>query len=229
MKIDFLEFGEKGKPIIFLHGWQQDKRSLMTLVPFLFKNNKLYFLDLPGFGKSNLPKGILSSFDYVREVVSWIKEQKLSNVSLVGHSFGGKIAAIITKSDPELISHLVLIAASGIPHPKFWYKFNNFIPKYFRDHLKTLFVSKDYREAGALLPVFKTIIKEDLRDLLSEINRPTLIIWGKDDKELPSTDGEKMMTLIKNSSLKIIEGDHFPFISNPKEVATLIDRFVNNE
>jgi pimeloyl-ACP methyl ester carboxylesterase len=53
MEIDFLEFGKKGaKNIVFLHGWQQDKKSFAPLVPFLFKKSHLFLIDLPGFGKS---------------------------------------------------------------------------------------------------------------------------------------------------------------------------------
>ena len=95
--------------------------------------------------------------------------------------------------------------------------------------MPAIFFSRDYKQAGELLPIFKTIVKEDIRPIFSKINTPTLIIWGKNDQELPSEDGKKIHQLIKKSKLAIIAGDHFPFWENPQKVAKLINQFIKNE
>ena len=58
---------------------------------------------------------------------------------------------------------------------------------------------------------------------------PTLIIWGKDDKELSAENGKKINSMINGSKLEIVEGNHFPFWDNPQKVAELIDDFVNEK
>jgi len=231
-KIFYLEFGENKNPIIFLHGWQADSRSFTPLVPFLFKNYHLYLLDLPGFGKSKAPPSSFSSFDYAKKVVKWIKLKKIQKANLVGHSFGGKVASIIAAKYPQFISSLILIAPSGILHPKFYYKFNNLIPYKIKTKvsffLRPFLVSKDYKNAGKLLPIFKNVAKEDLRPIFSEIKIPTLIVWGKKDDQLPVEDGKTIKSLIKPSKLVITEGDHWLFLKNPKKIAQLIDKFIKN-
>ena len=231
-KIFYLEFGEGKKPIVFLHGWQADSGSFTSLVPFLFKNYHIYLLDLPGFGKSKAPPFSFSSFDYAKEVIKWIKLKKIQKVNLVGHSFGGKVASIIAAKYPQFISCLILIAPSGIPHPKFYYKFKNFIPYKIKTKvaffLKPFLASEDYKNAGKLLSIFKTVVKEDLRPIFSQIKIPTLIIWGKKDNQLPLEDGKIIKTLIKPSKLLIIEGDHWLFLKNPQKIAQLIDKFIKN-
>lgn len=233
MKINYLQFGKRGQPIIFLHGWQQNSRSFSTLVPFLYKNYRLFLLDLPGFGKSEFPPIDFSSFDYAKVIIEWIKKKRLKEVILVGHSFGGKIAAIITAQEPNLVSKLILIASAGIPHPKKYYRFKKIIPsrliKKIPFCLRSVFVSRDYKQAGKLLPIFKNIVKEDLRPIFSRINIPTLIIWGKNDKELSVKDGKKIHQLIKKSKLTITAGGHFPFWENPQKAAKLINQFIKNE
>jgi pimeloyl-ACP methyl ester carboxylesterase len=63
----------------------------------------------------------------------------------------------------------------------------------------------------------------DLTPFLEKITIPTLIIWGKDDKITPITDGQIMQKLIKNSKLKVIEGaKHSPFFTHPEEVIKII-------
>ena len=232
-KIFYLEFGWGKKPILFLHGWQADSRSFAPLVPFLFKNYHLYLLDLPGFGKSKPPSFSFSSFEYANKVVKWIKIKKLQRINLVGHSFGGKIASIIAAKYPRYISRLILIAPSGIPHPKFYYKLKNLLPSKIKEKIFLLFkpflVSEDYKNAGKLLPIFKTVVKEDLRPIFSKIKIPTLIIWGRKDDQLPPEDGKIIKSLIKSSKLVIMDGDHWPFLKNPKKTAQLIDKFIKDE
>lgn len=229
MDIPYLEFGEKGKPIVFLHGWQQDKGSFTSLVPSLCHHFHLFLIDLPGFGQCNSPPLYYSSFDYAEEVVDWLNRQKLNKIILVGHSFGGKVASIIASKHPEIVSKLILIANAGILHPKPWYPIMKVFPKSLKKPFGSIFASRDYKQAGKLLPIFKTIVKEDLRDIFKSIKAPTLILWGKNDQELPFSDGQKIQQLIKNSRLIALEGDHFPFISHPETIAELINNFVNDE
>ncbi|EKE13949.1 MAG: hypothetical protein ACD_12C00733G0001, partial [uncultured bacterium] len=44
------------KTLIFLHGWGVDSKLWFKIAPELInKNYSLYFLDLPGFGQSQVP------------------------------------------------------------------------------------------------------------------------------------------------------------------------------
>lgn len=233
MKINHLQFGKRGQPVVFLHGWQASGKSFSPLVPFFYKNYCLFLLDLPGFGKSGFPPLNFSSFDYAKVIAKWIKEKNLKKIVLVGHSFGGKVAAIIAAKYPNLVSKLILIASAGIPHPKKYYQFKKFVPnrliKKIPLFLRSAFVSRDYKQAGKLLPIFKTLVKENIQPIFSKINIPSLIIWGKNDKELSTKDGEKIHQLIKKSKLAIIPAGHFPFWENPQKTAKLIRQFAKDE
>lgn len=233
MRINCLEFGEKGQSIVFLHGWQQDSRSFLPLVPFLSKKYRLFLLDLPGFGKSEMPPDNFSSFDYARIIVNWLKKRKLKQFILVGHSFGGKIAAIIAAENPKMVLRLILIASAGIPHTNAFFNLTKFIPKIVSEKIpfnfKKFFAGRDYQQAGVLLPIFKIVVKEDIRPVFTKINIPTLIIWGKSDQELPISDGRKIQSLIKKSKLILVKGDHFPFWENPEKIARLIDQLKNEK
>jgi pimeloyl-ACP methyl ester carboxylesterase len=230
MQIHSLEFGEKGKPLVFLHGWQQTSRSFLPLVNFLCNDYRLFFLDLPGFGKSQPPSPNYSSFDYAKEVQNWIKKKKLKNVVLIGHSFGGKIGIIIASQNSPFLEKLILIASAGIPHPSKYAPLVKLIPNKLKQIIplkfKSLSASRDYKEAGVLLSIFKRVVTENVQPLLKDIAIPTLIIWGKNDSELLSEDGKIMKNHIKKSKLVVIEGGHFPFWENPQKVSELIKKFV---
>jgi len=232
MQLSYLEFGEKGKTIVFLHGWQQDKKSLSSLAPYLYQEYRLFFLDLPGFGQSDRPKDNFTSFDYADAVKSWINQKKLKNINLAGHSFGGKIAAIISAQNPKLVSKLILMACSGVVSPPKQPPLRKFIPKPLvklgRPLYIKLFASRDYKQAANLLPIFKSVVKEDLTEIFRQINIPTLILWGKEDEELPFSNGQKINNLIKGSFFSLVSGSHFFFQQQPQETASLISKFIED-
>ena len=52
----------------------------------------MLILDLPGFGQSDEPKEIWNIFDYAEMVNYFVKELKINDPILIGHSFGGRVA-----------------------------------------------------------------------------------------------------------------------------------------
>lgn len=231
MKINFQEFGEGEQEIFFLHGWQQNSKSFLPLVPFLYRQFKLYLLDLPGFGKTPLSANLSSSADYARLVSQWLQKKQINKPVVVGHSFGGKVAALLASQYPKELDKLILIAPSGIPHPRWWYPLSAKIPPKVKQKLKPItkiVASRDFKEAGPLQPILKNIVQEDLRPVFANIRVSTLIIWGKADQELPLVDGQEINRLIPNSQLKIISAGHFPFWDQPKKTAQIINQFITS-
>lgn len=235
MFIDYLQIGERGKTLVFLHGWQQNKGSFASFLPYLDKNYKKVLIDLPGFGKTPQPKEVFSSYDYAHEISSWLKLKKFKKITLLGHSFGGKIAAILAAENPKMVENLILIASSGLPKPqkKINLFINKFVPPFLKKnlgpHFIKLFTSDDYQNAGEMLPIFKKVVKEDISSDFAKIITPTLIIWGKNDEAVPLRFGQKIHHLIRDSHFRIFEGGHFVFWERPKEVAYSINDFLKNK
>ncbi|MGI6278902.1 MAG: alpha/beta fold hydrolase [Patescibacteria group bacterium] len=230
MTINFQEFGKGRQKIIFLHGWQQNSKSFLSLVPFLYRQFKLYLLDLPGFGKTPLSPKLSSSDNYAQLISQWLQKKQINKPIIVGHSFGGKVAALLASQYPQELEKLILIASAGILHPRWWYPISAKVPPTIKQKLKPItgnfFASRDFKEAGPLQPMLANIVKEDLRPVFANIRTPTLIIWGKDDQELPPTDGQKINRLITNSQLEIIPAGHFPFWDQPQKTAQIINQFI---
>ena len=103
-----------GPVLLFLHGWQDSLHTFDAISDDLKKNYRIIRLDLPGFGKSDLPKTVWSISDYVSFVNDFIKKINLSVYALVGHSFGGRI--ILKGSGQRKIESEknILISSAGI-------------------------------------------------------------------------------------------------------------------
>jgi len=67
-----------------------------------------------------------------------------------------------------------------------------------------------------------------LKDSLSLIHQPTLLIWGENDFIFPPSVGEGLHRIIKNSKIQIIKGSgHIPMWETPEEVNQVILSFLN--
>ncbi len=83
----------EGKPFLILHGWGASSFSWMRVVDEMSgKGFKLIIPDLPGFGKTEMPKNIWGVGEYADFIISFIKKLDISSFYLLGHSFGGGIA-----------------------------------------------------------------------------------------------------------------------------------------
>lgn len=77
---------------------------------------------------------------------------------------------------------------------------------------------------------FKKVRREDLRAFASYIKKPTLIIWGENDKITPLEDAYIIKDMIDEAELKIIEDtDHSPHLRKPDELSKTIEDFIKKQ
>ena len=95
--------------ILFLHGFGgscRDYFAASLLEPYF----NFYAINLPGHG-SKKPGAFDADLEtYVNYVVDYIKYKDLHNLTLIGHSFGGGIAALVENRIRERILNLVVIS-----------------------------------------------------------------------------------------------------------------------
>lgn len=99
------------KPILCLHGWQDNAGTFDRLIPFLPKEFSYLAIDLLGHGRSSwLPRGIpYNLFDNVYTIIYVMKEYNWQSISLLGHSMGGAVAFLFAIMFPDKIDSLVTI------------------------------------------------------------------------------------------------------------------------
>jgi pimeloyl-ACP methyl ester carboxylesterase len=238
-------FKERGT-ILILHGWGGCSDSWDAVQRILTKNGyRVIAPDFPGFGKSVTPPSAWGIKDYADFVLKFIKETRLDNFFLLGHSFGGRISVRIAADHPEKIKGLILCDAAGIKPkmgPKtfliYWLaKAGNaiFTPKHlarFKDGARSFFYSflrnKDYvRAKGTMKETIVRVLEEDLLPELPKIKTSTLIVWGQIDKMVPLKYGRIFNKKIANSELVIIPKiGHSPHIEVPEKLSEIILAFL---
>lgn len=103
-------------PVVLLHGgsgsWTHWVRSIG---PLLEAGHDVWALDLPGFGASDVPAGVVDADGMLPTLAQVLKTQfPLQAVRLVGFSFGGMTAGMLAAAYPHLVQQLVVVGAPGI-------------------------------------------------------------------------------------------------------------------
>lgn len=108
-------------PILFLHGFAASLATWGDLWPLLPSHRyTFYLLDLKGFGFSSKPRdGAYGVWDHAAIVKEFIAAHRLSQMILVGHSYGGAVALVTLLREindkASCVSKLVLLASSAYP------------------------------------------------------------------------------------------------------------------
>lgn len=108
-----------GEKVILLHGGRGSHTHWIRNIDALSQHHSVYALDLPGFGDApDVPRGI-SADEYLSLVHQAV--QKLigdDDVSVVGFSFGGAVAADLCRRLGKQCRHLVLMGPGGFGEAK---------------------------------------------------------------------------------------------------------------
>lgn len=101
-------------PILLVHGLGDEADTWRRILPDLASSRRVIALDLPGFGRSELPEQPVSIDTYVEILHALLDALQISEVTLVGHSMGGIIVQTFGLKYPTRCAELVLIAGGLI-------------------------------------------------------------------------------------------------------------------
>lgn len=211
--------------MLIMHGWGANKELMQLKFKNKFKSYNKLFIDLPGFGKSSISKAI-NSYEYTKIVEFFLNHINFKPNLVLGHSFGGKIAANLGLYDKNL--KLVLLSSAGILLPKpFNVKAKIRLFKLLKPlklaNLQKYFLSDDAKDLSPVLQAtFKLVVDEDYEEIFLKLCNKTLLCWGEADSATPLKSAKIMASLIKNSKLFVCQGDHFFFLQQ----ASLIEQKV---
>ncbi len=102
---------EQARTIVFLHDWPFNRQEWAYPVALFSRGYRTITVDLPGFGRSDQPGGLISYEGIARDVGALAKVLNLSNIVLVGAGMGAAIALAFARCFPRTLAGLVLVGA----------------------------------------------------------------------------------------------------------------------
>lgn len=210
--------------IVFLHGWGSNKGLMKQAFGHCFEGFNHLYIDLPGFGQSQNHIA-LKTTQYAQILKIFFESLQIDPLEnmIVGHSFGGKVAALLAPKE------LVLLSSAGIIEPKpLKIKAKIYLAKFVK---KIGFSYKGLRSKDAnglnegMYQTFKNVVDEDFSSIFASLPSKTYIFWGTQDRATSLVSGEKIASLIHLSHFLAFEGDHYFFLKYAKEIDDQIQRW----
>ena len=107
MRLAFSELGAGGETILMLHGLFGSRGNWTTIAKELSISNRVLTLDLPNHGASGWTNSV--SYELLSKLIlDFMSEHDLRDVTVLGHSMGGKIAMTMALSQSELIKRIIV-------------------------------------------------------------------------------------------------------------------------
>lgn len=235
----------QGAPILLLHGFGGDHQAFLDIQNALAPLRTSLAFDLPGHGRAlDWPK-VGNAVVAADAVLRSVEALDLNRVHLVGHSMGGAVAALVALRAPEKIASLTLLAPGGfgreINHKllkryaaasdpgELEMLLEQFFGWEFELPINLARITAESRTVPGAIATLEAIADEIIdgngqRTLpvteLATLPMPIKVIWGTQDRVLPTRQAHKLPGLIATHVFDKV--GHMPHLEIPREVVHLI-------
>jgi pimeloyl-ACP methyl ester carboxylesterase len=240
--VTFTESGA-GHPILLLHGGggPQTVAGFGELLAST-ENAHVFTPVHPGFGGTTRPETLADVRSLAALYVGLLDELDLTDVTVVGNSIGGWIAAELAALSSPRVSSVILVDAVGLEvpgHPVVDFfsmtmdqvaEASYHRPDAFRIDLTALPPAAQAVMAGnrATLAVYAgtSMVDPSLADRLATVTVPTLVLWGESDRIADPEVGRAFAAAIPGATFRLLlETGHMPQIETPEQLVRAVWEF----
>jgi pimeloyl-ACP methyl ester carboxylesterase len=235
-----------GQPVLLLHGGAGPFSVAGFATLMSAADYRVIVPVHPGFDGTPRPPELTTIAGLAAVYASLLRELDLTDVCVIGNSIGGWIAAELALAESAAadcrVNSVVLADAAGLqidraPIPDFFAltldqvaELSYFNPDAFRINPAALpaeRVAAMTANRAALLEYAGTAMADPgLRDRLTAIAIPVLIVWGAADRMIPVEHGRAYAGAIPGAHLRIItHAGHLPQLEAPDELLAAVREF----
>lgn len=256
-KISYYNEG-KGKIIVLLHGFGEDKNIWQNQINLLKTKYQIIVPDLPGSGNSSLLEGNnISIDDYANWLFEFINHvvPPQQKIILLGHSMGGYITLAYAKKYAKTLTAFALIHSTafadseekkevrkrGIESINEYGAFaflKNTIPNLFSKQFKVTqnekveaLIDKGKEFTAIAIQQYSNAMmnRKDATEILITTSLPVLFVMGTEDVAAPMQDVLQQCHLPKKSYVHILENvGHMSMLEAPEKLNNIIIFFVED-
>jgi pimeloyl-ACP methyl ester carboxylesterase len=229
-QIRYLEAGT-GDPLVVVHGASGLRRSVGY--DLLTSDHRVVLLEMPGFGSSPENQRSQSIDELAETLVVAVRSLVEVPCDLLGHSFGGAVAATMAYAHPELVRALVLSApAALLPeglaiHDVLHSSASSSVEDPYGPPTVVIASEIVARQDALVERLAAAAAEIDVDVRLAAIGAPTLVVWGTEDQVIPPELAPRYRAAIPNCHLTYLYGaGHRPDAYRPQAFAALVHDFL---
>lgn len=248
-----LDIYGKGKPVVLIHGFLEERKIWSPMVDELKQDYQLIIPDMFGHGETPQHKGI-HTMEEMAEAVAFILDYLgISSVPLIGHSMGGYISMAFLEKFPDCVKGVLLLNSSPQEDSPERLKERDQVIKIVQKHkqifiksaVRNLFAeeskeifSKELEEKideamkmniSSIIAAVKGMkIRKDRENILKNFQGQKFIIAGEEDALIPF---EVIREVAQNTGSTFIglPGGHMSYIEQKEKTLSSIREFLRRK
>jgi pimeloyl-ACP methyl ester carboxylesterase len=251
----YIDMGDRqGPPVVLIHGYTDNARDWVPLIPYLSGKFRLIVVDIRGHGRSDKPECCYARIDFAYDIKLLLDALHIARADVVGHSLGSMITQVLAEEWPQRVRKVVLVSSSGGPRagsppkkPAFDYAAeirklkepidpdSPFMIAWWSSPkpVNPEFIRRQRRDAANIpLGVWLAVLDQgansaDLQRNLPKLTAPALLIWGSDDPIMEEEVRQTLREALPKATVRVFEGlGHNPFWEDPAAVGQVINKFL---
>lgn len=221
----------EGPPLVLVHGLGLSAESWALNLEALSSCARVYAVDMPGCGESDMPAEALAPHRLAELLCGWCDAAGITRAAFAGHSLGGEVCLWLAYKRPDLVDRLVLAASTGAcPRGDLLGRFGQLLADAVHEPLSfTPRLLKSYLRARPwrIVQTARGTRSPELLGLLGGIQAPALVICGRLDAVVPLAESRRLARALPNGRLAIVEeGAHGLIFDAPEPFNGLVSEFL---
>ena len=239
--------GGRGRVIVYFHS-VHERGAWSPFLDRLAEGHAVVAPLHPGVGGSSGVEALDDVLDLALAYEELLDALGIERADLVGHFFGGMVAAELTALFPERVGRLVLVSPLGLWRDDAPSEDILILPReelravLWQDPTSTAaqqWAAQPDKEEENLAAQIESIARRSamakfiwpipdkgLRKRLHRIEAPTLLLWGEADRVNPVVYAEEWQRRIKGAAVKLLPGGHMLLHESPQAATRAVEEFL---
>ena len=224
----------QGEPLVVLHG--AGGMKLYRSHALLAREHRVIVFEAPGFGASAPNERTQSVKELALTMANAVTALEVQSFSLMGNSFGGRLALWMAVQQPERVQALLLVGPAAIrpetiSPPQSLPREELIARLYANPELRKSMSREDPEvvdKQQALVSRLRGPARdEELERLMADLEAPVLVMFGTKDKVMPPEMGRLYCEILPNCHFVLIyDAAHEADADRPEAFASLADDFL---
>lgn len=236
----YIDEGE-GDVLLLLHGLFGALSNWNGVVSHFSKNYRVLIPLMPIYEMALHQAGVPGLVSFVED---FVKLKNLQGMTLLGNSLGGHVALVYTLKNAAKVKRLVLTGSSGLfedsmggsfpkrgnyEYVKERTAYTFYDPKTATKELvdEVFDIANSNAKCLRIIAIAKSAQRHNMARDITNIQIPTLLIWGLNDTITPPLVGHEFNKLMPNSELHFIDHcGHAPMMEHPEKFNSILEKFL---
>jgi esterase len=259
LRIHYLDWGNPGKPpMILIHGIARHAHTFDHIAPHFARDYHVVAIDMRGHGDSSWdPKGDYLVEDHVKDLEGLVKQLKLTHITMLGNSTGGRVVQVFAGMHPDLVARLIVEdvgpqrpedIASGFARrvqqeANGWASEEELVQQLLKENrgVAEPWV-RNYAHFGVKPRadgrfvwkrdpnLVKGFVPTDLWSSVRRITSPTIYILGGKSTIVPAGTQQELKKALRDCEIVTMPGlGHYPDVEDPPGFLAIADRFLSRK